>query len=171
MFFGIIGVYAFILFGGEQFNETKQEIHVHDILSKNILDPLKSDLYYGKLMDTMYNYDLCPILNNYVRKTHKWSPTDPIYKVPSYQISHNFSKRELKSINSEYIKMIYTPINFPYTYRPKNVFININNKTANELYYNYCKNYFRGLPSDVVPYYFCIGMILAVTLHFFGFLK
>jgi hypothetical protein len=168
MYFGI-AAYAFILFGGDTYNKTKQERHVQNILSKNILDPLKSDLYYGTVTDTMYNYELCTMLDNCVRKTHKWSPNDPIYKVPAHQISHNFSKTELKTLNSEYMKVIYTPNNFPYTYREKNVFININNQTANQLYYNYCKDHFRGEPSDVVPFLFCTGMIFTITLHTFGF--
>jgi len=172
MYFGIVGAaYAFFLFGGETFNKTKQESHVQNILSKNILDPLKSDLYYGTVTDTMYNYELCSMLDSYVRKTHKWSPNDPINKVPPHQISHNFSKAELKTINSEYMKIIYTPKIFPYTYRAKNVFININNETANQLYYNYCKDHFRGEPSDVVPYLFCAGMILTITLYTLGFFK
>ena len=43
-------------------------------------------------------------------------------------------------------------------------------KTANDIYYEYCKDHFRGEPSDVVPYSFCCGMILLIGLHMYGIL-
>lgn len=173
MYFVIIGLSILLSFHvrGEFFDDMKQKIHVENILSSNEIYPMRPDTYYGSLMDTMFNYDLCPILNNYVRKTHKWSANDPIYKVPAHQISHDFSKQELKTINYEYMKNIYNKKNCPYTFRPKNVFININNETANRLYYNYCKDYFRGEPSDTMPYLFGTGMIITITLYTLGILN
>jgi hypothetical protein len=170
-FFGIFATIGFIFFGREKYNENKQQLHVQAILSTREINPLNSDFYFGTVMDTMYNYDMCPLLNKYVRRTHKWSPNDQIYKMPAHLISHNFSSTELTEINHVYIQNIYTKQNFPWTYRSKNVFINIKNETANQLYYNHCKDYFRGVPSDTVPFFFGIGMIITIILHVLGYIK
>jgi hypothetical protein len=170
-FHWIITTVGFLFFGHEKYNESRQYTHVQMILSNREIDPLKSDFYFGTLMDTMYNYELCPMLNKCVRKTHTWSPNDPIYKMPASLISHNFSKVELNQLNIAYMKNIYTEQNFPWTYRNKNVFINIKNDTANQLYYNYCKDHFRGIPSNVFPFCFCIGMVITVILHVLGYIK
>jgi hypothetical protein len=170
-FISIFTIAGFLFFGREKYDKNIQNVHVQTILSKREINPLKSDFYFGNVMETMYNYQLCPMLNEYVRKTHVWSPNDPIYKIPDYLISHNFSRHELNQLNTEYMRTIYTEQNFPWTYRSKNVFINIKNETANQLYYNYCKDYFRGVPSNVFPFCFCIGMIITVILHVLGYVK
>jgi hypothetical protein len=84
-------------------------------------------------------------------------------------VSHNFTLNELAIINEEYRGLVYTPENFPITYRT-GVVINIDNSTANKLYYVVCEDFYRGEPSPVMPLLFSAGMIITVTLHFAGYL-
>lgn len=171
MYFDVLGIFlsiGFSFFGNRKHSETQQLAHIQMIISTNEVDPFRSDFYYGSHMETMFNYELCPLLDSYVRRTHERKPTDPIYKVPSHMICHNFTKTELAHLNNEYMKNVYTPKNCPCTYRNKNVFVNINNETANKLYYDYCKDHFRGEHSDIIPYFFCTGMIITVFLHAFS---
>ena len=91
-------------------------------------------------------------------------------RLPSHMICHDFTKAELKQINDAYMRTVYNKKNCPYTYRNKNVFVNIKNETANKLYYDYCKDHFRGEHSDVMPYLFGTGMVVTVVSHVLGYI-
>lgn len=161
----LMSCYVFILFGGLiTSNDTTQKQNYNSIMKTNIINPLNTDFIYDL---PVHNYNLCPLLHNYVWSTRIFPKDRPIYRVPQHMISHNFTNNELNKINIKFIELIYTPKNYPLTYRD-NVYSNIDNSTANRIYYLVCKDYYRGEPSPTMPVFFSIGMFITVSLHFIG---
>jgi len=161
----LLSCYTFILFGGLiSPNNNRQTQNYNSIMKTNIINPLNTDFVYNL---PVHNYNLCPLLHNYVWSTRILYKDRPISRVPAYMVSHDFTKFELNNINKAFIELIYTPKNYPLTHRNK-INVNIDNSTANQIYYLVCKDYYRGEPSPTMPIIFSIGMVTAVSLYFFG---
>lgn len=160
--------YFFILFGGwivpnNMFAAQRQNIN--NILHTKNINPLNTEDIYEL---PRQNYILCPLLHSFVW-SHRMLPKNrPISQVPPHMVSHSFTQKQLAIISEEYRELAYNPENFPITYR-SDVSINIDNSTANRIYYIICKDYYRGEPSHVMPVIFSAGMIIAVTLHILGY--
>jgi hypothetical protein len=167
LWFGL-SCYFYILFGGlivpNNSAFKRQQRHIANIIKSNELNILQSesDDYLP-----MHNYQLCPLLHKFIWSNRVFPKNQPIYQVEPYMVSHDFTKYELSIITREYLDKIYNSDNFPLTYR-EHVFVNIDNSTANEMYYGVCKDYYTGEPSPIMPVLFSIGMIVTIMLHIGG---
>ena len=112
-------------------SHTRQLQHVNTIRSTNQLNALSSDYYTDK---PLHNSALCPYLRDVV--------------LPPY----HFSDIELVKLDTLYMSLVYNKRNFPYTFR-NNVYVDIDNDTANEIFRYVCREYYSADPSPNAGYY------------------
>jgi hypothetical protein len=116
-------------------SHTRQLQHVNTIRSTNQLNALSSDYYTDK---PLHNSALCPYLRDVVG-----NGTSPPY---------HFSDIELVKLDTLYMSLVYNKRNFPYTFR-NNVYVDIDNDTANEIFRYVCREYYSADPSPNAGYY------------------
>lgn len=133
-----------------------QTIHISRIMMSDELYPMVSDVYFG---NGEHTFGLCETMQRFILQN------ESSYRYVSGVLVHDFLETELSVLDNEYMATIYKPQSFPYTYR-KNAYVKFTNTTANYLYRQVCKDYYKDGPADsIVPSLLIVFMILVTTCH------
>lgn len=111
----------------EAYQRMMQDKNLANIRGNNSLNILHTE-HYGHADEDTFNRDMCHYMKTHVYSNGEW------YEPVSYSVRQEFIK--------EYFAKIYTPTNFPLTYRSQGVYIDANRRDFDmmltQYYYNHC---------------------------------
>jgi hypothetical protein len=129
----------------------KQLDHWLRVMGTLILNATITDQYFERPTPT---YVLCDTIDSFMRPL--------VFSNGSRYPVHNFTPYELTILGIQYMDEVYTPANFPFTYRP-DALVDMTNSSAHHIYRIVCKDYWIDPQPDWPGYVIATFMLCMMS--------